>query len=161
VGESFGGCLALRVAAAAPELVARLVLVNPATCFQQSLFGISSLVAATGLLSIFPKPLYEVTLWCWTVQVDPIWGKCLTSVVRKGLFSMKASRLVRSRQSFMKPVACSLPLQTAQAVLIPFMVDRERVAPVTAQAVRSMMLMSAPASFQVRPSLFVVFVHIS
>jgi pimeloyl-ACP methyl ester carboxylesterase len=60
VGESFGGCLALRVAAAAPELVARLVLVNPATCFGQSLFGISSLVAATGLLSIFPKPLYEV-----------------------------------------------------------------------------------------------------
>jgi pimeloyl-ACP methyl ester carboxylesterase len=60
VGESFGGCLALRVAAAAPQLVARLVLVNPATCFGQSLFGVSSLIAATGLLSIFPKPLYEV-----------------------------------------------------------------------------------------------------
>lgn len=96
VGESFGGCLALRVAAAAPELVSHLVLVNPATCFGQSLFGVSSLVAATNLLSVFPKPLYEV----------------------------------------------------AQAVLIPFMVDRERVAPVTTQAVRSMMLMSAPANFQ-------------
>ena len=28
VGESFGGCLALRVAAAAPELVSRMVLVS-------------------------------------------------------------------------------------------------------------------------------------
>jgi pimeloyl-ACP methyl ester carboxylesterase len=72
VGESFGGCLALRVAAAAPGLVARLVLVNPATCFGQSLFGISSLVAATGLLSIFPKPLYEV---CWRA----LRGVCATS----------------------------------------------------------------------------------
>lgn len=60
MGESFGGCLALRVAAAAPELVCRLVLVNPATCFRESLGGLSSLVAATNLLSIFPKPLYEV-----------------------------------------------------------------------------------------------------
>lgn len=39
--------------------------------------------------------------------------------------------------------------QVAQAVLIPFMVNRERVAPVTTQAVRSMMLMNVPASFQV------------
>lgn len=62
MGESFGGCLALRVAAAAPEVVARLVLVNPATCFGQSLFGVSSLVAATNLLSVFPKPLYEVRM---------------------------------------------------------------------------------------------------
>ena len=64
VGESFGGCLALRVAAAAPELVARMVLVNPATCFRNSLGGLSSLVAATNLLSIFPRPLYEVRRCC-------------------------------------------------------------------------------------------------
>lgn len=60
MGESFGGCLALRVASKAPHLIARLALVNPATCFNASLGGVSSLVAATNLLSIFPKPLYEV-----------------------------------------------------------------------------------------------------
>jgi hypothetical protein len=52
--------------------------------------------------------------------------------------------------TFLACEICGRALQTAQAVLIPFMVDRERVAPVTAQAVRSMMLMSAPAAFQVR-----------
>ena len=56
----FGGCLALRVALAAPELLERLVLVNPATCFDKSLGGLSSLIASTNLLSIFPSPLYAV-----------------------------------------------------------------------------------------------------
>ena len=55
----FGGCLALRVALAAPELVERMVLVNPATCFGRSLGGLSSLIAATNLLSLFPAPLYQ------------------------------------------------------------------------------------------------------
>lgn len=36
VGESFGGCLALRVALFDPALVERLVLINPATCFNRS-----------------------------------------------------------------------------------------------------------------------------
>ena len=35
VGESFGGCLALRVALWEPSLVQRLVLINPATCFNR------------------------------------------------------------------------------------------------------------------------------
>lgn len=34
-GESFGGCLALRVALRAPQLAERLILVNPASCFRQ------------------------------------------------------------------------------------------------------------------------------
>jgi pimeloyl-ACP methyl ester carboxylesterase len=37
VAESFGGCLALRLAAAAPQLVEQMVLINPATCFKNSL----------------------------------------------------------------------------------------------------------------------------
>ncbi|ERN40822.1 lysophospholipase [Rubidibacter lacunae KORDI 51-2] len=37
-GESFGGCLALKVATRAPELFARLVLVNPASSFRQRPF---------------------------------------------------------------------------------------------------------------------------
>jgi pimeloyl-ACP methyl ester carboxylesterase len=34
-GESFGGCLALKIALAAPWLFQRLILVNPASCFNQ------------------------------------------------------------------------------------------------------------------------------
>lgn len=59
VAESFGGCLALRLAAAAPQLVKALVLVNPATSYNQSLSGLSSFVAATNLLGLFPQNLYN------------------------------------------------------------------------------------------------------
>lgn len=34
-GESFGGCLALKTALAAPAIVTKLILVNPASCFNQ------------------------------------------------------------------------------------------------------------------------------
>ena len=34
-GESFGGCLALKTALAAPDLISKLILVNPASCFNQ------------------------------------------------------------------------------------------------------------------------------
>jgi len=34
-GESFGGCLALKTALAAPKLIKKLILVNPASCFNQ------------------------------------------------------------------------------------------------------------------------------
>lgn len=40
LGESFGGVLALAVAAEAPHLVDRLVLVNPATSFEESLWSL-------------------------------------------------------------------------------------------------------------------------
>lgn len=59
VAESFGGCLALRLAAAAPQLLQALVLVNPATCYNQSLSGLSSFVSATNLLGLFPQDLYN------------------------------------------------------------------------------------------------------
>jgi pimeloyl-ACP methyl ester carboxylesterase len=54
LAESFGCCLALRTAIAHAPLVARMVVVNPGTSFNDSLAGISSLVAATGLLALFP-----------------------------------------------------------------------------------------------------------
>ena len=34
-GESFGGCLALKTALAAPSITTKLILVNPASCFNQ------------------------------------------------------------------------------------------------------------------------------
>ena len=64
MAESFGGCLGLRVAAAAPELVERLVLVNPATSFARALGGLAGVVAGTNLLSLFPEPLYQARSGC-------------------------------------------------------------------------------------------------
>jgi pimeloyl-ACP methyl ester carboxylesterase len=61
VAESFGGCLGLRVAAAAPELVERLVLINPATSFSRALGGLPGIIASTNLLSLFPEPLYQAS----------------------------------------------------------------------------------------------------
>ncbi|KAI8467052.1 MAG: hypothetical protein J3K34DRAFT_472042 [Monoraphidium minutum] len=58
VAESFGGCLGLRAALAAPQLFSSLVLLNPATSFGGSLGGLSSFVAATNLLALFPKDMY-------------------------------------------------------------------------------------------------------
>jgi len=59
LGESFGGCLAIRLAQAAPHIVSRLVLINPATNFAES-NALASFAARTGLLAAFPEPLYEV-----------------------------------------------------------------------------------------------------
>lgn len=60
VGESFGGALALRVALEAPELLERMVIVNPATSFRSSLGGLSNLIASSNLLGIFPENMYVV-----------------------------------------------------------------------------------------------------
>ena len=54
LGESFGGVLALAVAAKAPELVDRLILVNPATSFEDSLWPIIG-----PLLPQVPTQLYQ------------------------------------------------------------------------------------------------------
>eukprot|EP00877_Chromochloris_zofingiensis_P003357 jgi/Chrzof1/13021/Cz07g16210.t1 len=95
VAESFGGCLGLRIAAAAPKLVRHLVLVNPATSFNRSLSGLSSFVSATNLLGLFPQDMYN----------------------------------------------------TAQAVLLPFLVDIERVGPEATSALKSMIFMEPPQDF--------------
>ena len=65
LGESFGGVLALAVARERPDLVDRVVLVNPATSFQRSpwpmlgpLLPRVPKVAPTLLL-----PVYRA--WCW------------------------------------------------------------------------------------------------
>ncbi|KAH8963339.1 hypothetical protein BDL97_04G003500 [Sphagnum fallax] len=56
-GESFGGCLAIRLALAAPDLVSQLVLLNPATNFAEN-NALASFCSRTGLLAFFPGPLY-------------------------------------------------------------------------------------------------------
>jgi pimeloyl-ACP methyl ester carboxylesterase len=64
IAESFGGCLALRLAAAAPQLVRSMVLLNPATCYNQSLGGLSALISSTNLISLFPHDLYNTAQAC-------------------------------------------------------------------------------------------------
>ena len=60
VAESFGGCLAFRLALAVPELITNMVIVNSATSFNKSYSGIINLIAASNLLSLFPEQLYQV-----------------------------------------------------------------------------------------------------
>lgn len=55
-GESFGGCLALKVITRAPELFHHLILVNPATSFRRR----SLLCWATQLLHPAPEFLYRL-----------------------------------------------------------------------------------------------------
>ena len=55
-GESFGGCLALQVALQAPDLLDRIILVNPATCFNQQTW----LKWASYLPGWVPAPIYHV-----------------------------------------------------------------------------------------------------
>ncbi|CAK9229154.1 unnamed protein product [Sphagnum troendelagicum] len=59
VGESFGACLALRLALASPSLITHLVLINPATNFAQN-NPLVSFCASTGLLAFFPQTLYQI-----------------------------------------------------------------------------------------------------
>lgn len=73
VAESFGGCLGLRVAAAAPELLERLVLINPATSFSRALGGLPGVIASTNFLSLFPEPLYQASSHMGVVTITSGW----------------------------------------------------------------------------------------
>jgi pimeloyl-ACP methyl ester carboxylesterase len=56
-GESFGGCLALKLAVRAPELCDRLILVNPASAFKRQAW-LRSIASIKGLL---PENLYPLS----------------------------------------------------------------------------------------------------
>jgi pimeloyl-ACP methyl ester carboxylesterase len=55
-GESFGGCLGMQVALQAPDLVDRIILVNPASCFNQQAW----LKWGSYLPGWLPTPIYHV-----------------------------------------------------------------------------------------------------
>jgi pimeloyl-ACP methyl ester carboxylesterase len=57
VGESFGGCLALKLAIAEPELCDRLILVNPASSFKQQPW----MRWATYFTHLLPANLYSLS----------------------------------------------------------------------------------------------------
>jgi pimeloyl-ACP methyl ester carboxylesterase len=70
-GESFGGCLALKVALVAPHLFNRIVLINPASSFRQRPWmGLSAWIT-----NFFPEPLYRlssVVLLHWLANLERI-----------------------------------------------------------------------------------------
>ncbi|KAF6260587.1 hypothetical protein COO60DRAFT_1625641 [Scenedesmus sp. NREL 46B-D3] len=127
VAESFGGCLALRLAAAAPQLVKALVLVNPATCYNQSLSGLSSFVSATNLLGLFPQDLYN-TAQCFS------WAGDLQQLRDEVALQWRIVHLTH-------------------AVLLPFLVDIDRVGGDGAQALRSMIFMDPPPDYETPATL--------
>ncbi len=57
-GESFGGCLAMKIALQAPELFDRLILVNPASCFM----GQAWLHFGSHLTGWLPPPIYALSV---------------------------------------------------------------------------------------------------
>lgn len=87
LGESFGGLLALAVAAAAPHLVDRLVLVNPATSYPRSIWP----MVAPYLLQT-PPALYKSVL---PLVMAPLIGNpvsLLAAGVRDGAGQESAAR---------------------------------------------------------------------
>ncbi len=70
-GESFGGCLAMKVALHAPGLFNRVILVNPASSFRQRPW----LSLGGPVTSWIPEPLYQVStlsLLPWLANLDRI-----------------------------------------------------------------------------------------
>ena len=63
-GESFGGCLALKVIQHSPELFDRLILINSASAFNSS----SWLYWPSFLAYPVPEPLYR-TFWLWFLPI--------------------------------------------------------------------------------------------
>lgn len=56
-GESFGGCLALKIALTRPKFLTRLILVNPASSFRQRQW----LGWSRNITSLLPPPLYRLS----------------------------------------------------------------------------------------------------
>lgn len=63
-GESFGGCLALKIMARSPDIFDRLVLVNPASAFNQQ----SWLYWASYLTRPVPELVYHA-FWVWFLPI--------------------------------------------------------------------------------------------
>jgi pimeloyl-ACP methyl ester carboxylesterase len=152
VAESFGGCLGLRLARAAPQLVSDLVLLNPATCFGGSLGGLSSLVTATNLLALFPRDLYTTAQ---TVMMPLLVGGAGGTGGRRAYRASEGAEpsawhrcsdaralLARWLRLTPPPPPPAHPLQK---------VDQDRVCAAGAESLRRMILMEPPPDFDDTP----------
>jgi len=164
VAESFGGCLALRVALAAPELVGSLVLLNPATSFAGSLGGLSSVVSATNLLALFPKDLYttaQTVMMPLLVRAGGLRGRgaglgfVLIRRMRSLFFSSPPPPSFSTLGIGFHGANCAktttqtsttLTTTSTHASALP-QVDNDRVGRAGADALRSMLFMEPPFDF--------------
>lgn len=127
-GESFGGCLALKVIEKAPELFDRIILVNPASSFQQRPFLAWGAVG-TGFI---PEPLYRSS----TVLILP--------------FLAAMGRIEAADRRALLNAMKSVPPQTVRwriSLLDQFKVDPKRL-----EAVTTPVLFLAAASDRMLPS---------
>ncbi|MDM9385102.1 alpha/beta hydrolase [Chlorogloeopsis sp. ULAP01] len=107
-GESFGGCLAQKVAVAAPQLFKRIILVNPASSFHL-------------------RPLYE-----WASQFTNLVPSCLFDFGAVGFLPFLAalSRISRSDRHEMLRTIRSIPAETVcwrLSLIKEFHVDEEEL----------------------------------
>jgi pimeloyl-ACP methyl ester carboxylesterase len=70
-GESFGGCLALKLAVMMPELCDRLILVNPASAFRRQMW-LRSIASLKGLLPADLYPLSCIALMPFLANLNRI-----------------------------------------------------------------------------------------
>jgi pimeloyl-ACP methyl ester carboxylesterase len=90
-GESFGGCLALKMAAHSPQLFTRLILINPASSFRRRPW----MLWGGQVVRYFPNSLYELS----SIALLP--------------FLAELDRIApRDRQAFLEAV-CSVPQKTS------------------------------------------------
>ncbi|RUR86862.1 alpha/beta fold hydrolase [Chlorogloeopsis fritschii PCC 9212] len=107
-GESFGGCLAQKVAVAAPHLFKRIILINPASSFHL-------------------RPLYE-----WASQFTGLVPSCLFDFGAVGLlpFLASLSRISRSDRHEMLRTIRSIPPETVcwrLSLIKEFHIDDEQL----------------------------------
>lgn len=115
-GESFGGCLALLLAAQTPEWLSGLVLVNPASAFQR--------VPGTGILAAVAP---------WTA---PLFHNVSTTLLAPLLLAVE--RVPRRDRQNLLQAAQSVAPQTAAwrlSLLQNFQIDWQRLKQVTAPTV--------------------------
>lgn len=128
-GESFGGCLAQKVAIAAPQLFKRIILINPASSFHL-------------------RPLYE-----WASQFTSLVPPCVFDFGVVGLlpFLTALSRISRSdRQELLRTIR-SIPAETVcwrLSLIKEFHVEQEQL-----QKLAQPVLLLASAMDRLLPSL--------
>ncbi|NWF61812.1 MAG: alpha/beta fold hydrolase [Fischerella sp.] len=111
-GESFGGCLAQKVAAAAPQLFKRIILINPASSFHL-------------------RPLYE-----WASQFSYLVPSCFFDIGALGLlpFLASLSRISRSDRQELLRTMRSVPAETVLwrlSLIREFHIDEQQLRQLT------------------------------
>jgi pimeloyl-ACP methyl ester carboxylesterase len=128
-GESFGGCLAMKVAIESPQLFKRIILINPA-----SAFGLRPWLA-------------------WTSQLVNLVPECVYDVGALGLLPFLASlpRISRSIRYELLKTMRSVPPQTVNwrlSLLREFQIDEEKL-----RSLEQAVLLIAGGSDRLLPSV--------